>query len=117
MRPLLQYLKLELLLPLWNLWKEMQFRWTMDFTKESPIKLKDNEQAHLLIEVDGNDTEVLFKECEVIASVVEALNCGEIMFAETEAQKDALWFLRRRVGRSCKSYFYIQRRRYSSAEI
>ena len=78
-------------------------QWTMDFTKESPIKLKDNEQAHLLIEVDGNDTEVLFKECEVIASVVEELECGEIMFAETEAQKDALWFLRRRVGEAVKA--------------
>ena len=78
-------------------------QWTMDFTKESPVKLKDNEQAHLLIEVDGNDTEVLFKECEVIASVVEELDCGEIMFAETEAQKDALWFLRRRVGEAVKA--------------
>ena len=78
-------------------------QYTMDFTKESPIELKDNEQAHLLIEVDGNDTEVLFKECEVIASVVEALECGEIMFAETEAQKEALWFLRRRVGEAVKA--------------
>jgi len=78
-------------------------QWTMDFTKESPVKLKDNEQAHLLIEVDGKDTEVLFKECEVIASVVEELDCGEIMFAETEAQKDALWFLRRRVGEAVKA--------------
>jgi len=78
-------------------------QWTMDFTKESPIKLKENEQAHLLIEVDGNDTEVLFKECEVIAAVVEELNCGEIMFAETEAQKDALWFLRRRVAEAVKA--------------
>jgi len=77
--------------------------WTMDFTKESPIQLKDNEQAHLLIEVDGNDTEVLFKECEIIASVVEQFDCGEIMFAETEAQKDALWFLRRRVGEAVKA--------------
>ena len=78
-------------------------QWTMDFTKESPVKLKDNEQAHLLIEVDGNDTEVLFKECEVIASAVEELDCGEIMFAETEAQKDALWFLRRRVAEAVKA--------------
>ena len=78
-------------------------QYTMDFTKESPIKLKDNEQAHLLIEVDGNDTEVLFKECEVIASVVEELECGEIMFAETEAQKEALWFLRSRVGEAVKA--------------
>ena len=78
-------------------------KYTMDFTKESPIELKDNEQAHLLIEVDGNDSEVLFKECEVIASVVEELECGEIMFADTEAQKEALWFLRRRVGEAVKA--------------
>jgi len=77
--------------------------WTMNFTKESPIQLKDDEQAHLLIEVDGNDTEVLFKDCEIIASVVEKFDCGEIMFAETEAQKDALWFLRRRVGEAVKA--------------
>lgn len=77
--------------------------WTMKFTKESPVELKADEQAHLLIEVDGNGTEVLFKECEVIASVVEDFECGEIMFAESEAQKDALWFLRRRVGEAVKA--------------
>ena len=29
--------------------------------------------------------------------------CGEIMFADTEAQKEALWFLRRRVGEAVKA--------------
>lgn len=77
--------------------------WTIDFLKETTIQVADDVEAQLLIEVDGNDTEVLFKDCEMIAQVVEQFDAGEIMFADSEAQKDALWFLRRRVGEAVKS--------------
>jgi glycolate oxidase len=77
--------------------------WTIDFLKDSTITIEDDVEAHLLIEVDGNNTAILFKDCEVIAAVVEQFDAGEVMFAESEAQKEALWFLRRRVGEAVKS--------------
>jgi len=77
--------------------------WTMRFIGDTSLLINDDIEAHLLIEVDGNDTEVLFKECEAVSSVVEQFDCDEILFADSEAQKDALWFIRRRVGEAVKS--------------
>ncbi len=77
--------------------------WTIDFLNEKSIKIEDDVAAQLLIEVDGNNAEVLFKDCEIIAEVVDKFEAGEILFAESEAQKDALWFIRRRVGEAVKS--------------
>ncbi len=77
--------------------------WTIDFLKDQTLSIDEDVAAQLLIEVDGNNTDVLFKDCEIIAKVVEEYEAGEIMFAESEAQKDALWFLRRRVGEAVKS--------------
>lgn len=75
----------------------------MSFTGEQPIDLTDDTEAQLLIEVDGNESADLMKECEVIMTVCESLGAGEILFAEDEAQKDKLWFLRRRVGEAVKA--------------
>jgi len=77
--------------------------WTIDFLNEKSIKIDDDVEAQLLIEVDGNNTDILFKDCETIAEVVNNFDAGEVMFAESEAQKDALWFIRRRVGEAVKS--------------
>src|SRR5258708_33847207 len=59
------------------------------------IPLKDNTAAQLLVEVDGNDKEVLFKECEVISEVLNEYKCDEILFADTAQQKADLWKARR----------------------
>lgn len=75
----------------------------MKFTGKHPFVLTDQVQAHLLIEVDGNHEAVLAEECETIAGVVEAFGAGEILFADDQAGKDALWFLRRRVGEAVKA--------------
>jgi len=75
----------------------------MKFTGANSITLDNNTQAHLLVEVDGNQEEPLMIECERIMSVVEAHGAGEILFADSQAQKDALWFLRRRVGEAVKA--------------
>jgi glycolate oxidase len=78
--------------------------WTMDFVDNPPnINLKDEHKAHLLIEVDGNDIESLYKDCEVISDVVLKFDADEVLFADSEAQKEALWFLRRRVGEAVKA--------------
>ena len=77
--------------------------WTQDFTKDYSIKVEANHQAHLLIEVDGFDADVLMQECEKILSVLEKFETDEILFAESEAQKNTLWSLRRKVGEAVKS--------------
>lgn len=69
-----------------------------------PMEIPPDVQAHLLIEVDGNDAGVLMQECEQIAQVVEQFNCGEILFAETEREKQDLWRMRRKVGEAVKQH-------------
>ncbi|MFN5417867.1 MAG: FAD-binding oxidoreductase, partial [Flavobacteriia bacterium] len=55
-------------------------------------------------EVDGFDQEVLMQECEKIMEVLADFETDEILFAETQAQKDQLWKLRRKVGEAVKSH-------------
>jgi glycolate oxidase len=68
----------------------------------SNIVIPENIQAHLLIEVDGNDRAVLFKEMEHIALLMETFRTGELLFAEDSEQKNELWRLRRVVGEAVK---------------
>ena len=77
--------------------------WTQNFTQDYSIQVAENHQAHLLIEVDGFDQEVLMQECEKIMTVLENFETDEILFAESKAQKDSLWSLRRKVGEAVKS--------------
>jgi glycolate oxidase len=66
------------------------------------VPVTDDMAAHLIIEVDGNDPDVLMKEIESIAAVLSEFDCGELYFAEDELQKEALWKLRRRVAEAVK---------------
>ena len=42
-------------------------------------------------------------DCTKIMDVLESFDTGEILFAESQAQKDALWKLRRSVGEAVKA--------------
>ncbi len=77
--------------------------WTQNFIGESTIPIADNHAAHLLIEVDGFDSEILMSDCEKIMTVLESYSHDEILFAESEAQKNTLWTLRRKAGEAVKS--------------
>lgn len=77
--------------------------WTLRYIDGVNIEIKDEIQAHLLIEVDGNYPEILFNEAEKISLVLEQFEIDEILFADTEDQKNALWKLRRAVGEAVKS--------------
>jgi glycolate oxidase len=77
--------------------------WIMKFDDSLSINIEDDIQAHLLIEIDGDDLDVIFKSCEKVAEVLENFECGEILFADTEAQKDNIWRMRRRIGEAVKS--------------
>lgn len=78
--------------------------WVMRFVDNSIVPIADGIQAHLLIEVDGNDMDVLMKEIEGISEVVMQFDCGDILFADDAQQKAELWKLRRRVGEAVKSH-------------
>src|SRR5690606_38419114 len=67
------------------------------------IHLADDIAAHLLIEVDGNDLDILYKEMEGISEVVQQYDIDEILFADSHEQKEMLWQLRRKVGEAVKS--------------
>jgi len=76
--------------------------WTIKFT-DSTISIDDDIEAHLLVEVDGNDMDILFKDCERITEVMEQFDCGEILFADSSLQKEQLWKMRRAVGEAVKN--------------
>lgn len=77
--------------------------WTMKYVDGVSVPIKEGIEAHLLIEVDGNYPDVLFQEAEKIMNVVEAFEIDEVLFADTEEQKNALWKMRRAVGEAVKS--------------
>ncbi|MBS1621586.1 MAG: FAD-binding protein [Bacteroidetes bacterium] len=77
--------------------------WVTKFVEGSTIKIEENVQAHLLIEVDGNNPDVLVQEMEGIAVIVQEFECGEILFADNTQQKTELWKLRRRVAEAVKA--------------
>lgn len=77
--------------------------WTLKFVDGLNVKVNDNIQAHLLIEVDGNYPEVLMQEAEQILTVVEQFEIDEVLFADTEEQKNALWKMRRSVAEAVKA--------------
>ncbi len=77
--------------------------WTLKYRPEIQLDAPEWVKAHLLVECDGLDEETVMKECEAVARVAESFGCGEILFAQTAAEKDSLWKLRRSVGEAVKS--------------
>ncbi|MBD0278246.1 MAG: FAD-binding protein [Flavisolibacter sp.] len=70
------------------------------------IPVTPGTDAHLLIEVDGNNQDVLFNEMEAIAELLIGYDAGEAYFAEDAQQKAELWKMRRRVAEVVKSAGY-----------
>lgn len=77
--------------------------WAIKYIDGVNVAIKDEIQAHLLIEVDGNYPDVLMLEAEKIMTVVEQFDIDEILFADTEDQKNALWRMRRGVAEAVKA--------------
>jgi len=77
--------------------------WVSKHVQSSVVKLEDDIQAHLLIEVDGNNVDVLMQDMEAISEVVGKFNIAEILFAESQAQKDELWKLRRKINEAVRA--------------
>lgn len=66
--------------------------------ESTAITITDNLAAHLIIEVDGNDKDVLMKDMEAIADVLTNFEVGELYFADDAQQKTELWKIRRKAN-------------------
>ena len=77
--------------------------WAMHYTDQKAIDLPDGIGAHLLIEVDGNEMDSLYRQAEEITDVLKNYRTGEVLLADNNHQKEMLWALRRKVGEAVKS--------------
>lgn len=85
---------------------EFMERRGVEWVKENDgimFDLKDDMAAFLLIEVDGTNQDVIFADCEKINTVLEEFGCNDVLFAESAAQKEELWRIRRTMAVSVKS--------------
>jgi glycolate oxidase len=76
----------------------------MEYSGNTSLPLADDTEAHLLIELDGNETEVLQQQAEHVMTVLSGFETGEILFADSYERKEALWALRRKVGEAVKNH-------------
>ena len=67
-------------------------------TDSTSIPLTEGLAAHLIIEVDGNNLDVLMNEMEAISEVLNNYEVGELYFADDTQQKNELWKIRRKAN-------------------
>lgn len=76
--------------------------WTIKFYDAPNVPLNAGIEAYLLIELDGNSLENIMQDVEKLVPVLESYKIDEILFAETDDQKNALWRLRRNIAEAVK---------------
>jgi glycolate oxidase len=86
----------------------------LEFMEKSAVKAAENRlgkkfpngeaEAQLLIEVDGNYGEVLDKDIEVLAGVLEQHHALDVLLADENQKIADVWALRRSMGEAVKSY-------------
>lgn len=79
---------------------------TASMVDSHAVPVTDDIEAHLIIEVDGNNMEVLMSDMEAISTLLEQFDAGEVFFADDAQQKAELWKLRRRVAEAVKMNGY-----------
>jgi len=73
-----------------------------DFVENTTILIDDDVAAHLIVEVDGNNLDVMMGEVEAICELLMQYEAGEVLFADDAQQKSELWKMRRRVAEAVK---------------
>lgn len=66
------------------------------------FEIKEDIEAYLLIEVDGNDMDIMMKECEAISEVIYNHDSSDVLFAQSSDEKEYFWKLRRSIGEATK---------------
>lgn len=74
----------------------------LEFLGETNVPVEDEVEAHLLVSLDEN----IENELENCLKVLGAFEVGEILFAETESEKERLWKIRRRLSTIVKQNGY-----------
>jgi glycolate oxidase len=67
------------------------------------FRFEADTEAYLLVEVDGNNMDQLYADCEKINRVLDRFKAGEVLFAESSEEKERLWKIRRSMGETIKS--------------
>lgn len=65
-------------------------------------------EAHLLVELDGNDADQLMSDSEKVYEVLSEMGCGEILFAQTADEQNRLWKIRRTIGEATRAKFTVK---------
>lgn len=66
--------------------------------------LEGQHDAFLMIEVDGDDLEQLFSDCEVINGILENHGVAEVLFADDAQTKSNWWKMRAAIGEVVKAH-------------
>lgn len=76
--------------------------WVIEYDKFQ-FDLKPGVGAFLMIELDGDDLNILMQDAEKIYPVLESYGSTDVLLADTSAQKEAIWRMRRTMPLSVKS--------------
>lgn len=79
---------------------------TSEYVGNTSVPVHEGIAAHLIIETDGNNMDVLMQEMEAIATLLQDFGTEEIFFADDAQQKEELWKLRRKTAEAVKLVGY-----------
>lgn len=77
--------------------------WSMKYA-DINLDLNSETAAILIIEVDGNNLESLYTDCEKINEILEQNGCSNVLFADSSLEKDRLWKVRRICGEAVHAH-------------
>lgn len=72
------------------------------YVNNATVPITDDIAGHLIIEVDGNNMDVLMNEMEAINELLTQYGAEDVLFAEDAQQKAELWRMRRIVAEAVK---------------
>lgn len=76
--------------------------WVVKY-EDIKFEIKDHINAYLLVEVDGNNLDILRTDCEKIGEVLFGYECDDILLGESASQKNELWNMRRKMPLSVRA--------------
>ncbi|MFY0674373.1 MAG: FAD-binding protein [Bacteroidia bacterium] len=77
--------------------------WSMKYA-DITLEISDDTAAILIIEVDGNNLESLYTDCEKINEILEQNGCSNVLFADSALEKERLWKVRRICGEAVHAH-------------
>ncbi len=75
---------------------------SIEYLGYDPIGVSSDTEALLFIEVDGNDKDALYHDCENITAILEKYGGGAVLFADDAQQKERIWKVRKVAGEAAK---------------